>query len=132
MFEVSLTGADELCEKLDTFSNHIKSMHFSIPAEFIDWQRQDLRRRNPHQFVKHTRRTVRVTTLIYERGIGSMPKAYRLRHAMPKGHRPRGRAPRQGHHGPHRWSTRPVLRPELQTKLFDRMKALFDKWTQWP
>lgn len=135
MFEVSLTGADELCEKLDTFSNHIKSMAYTLPDEFKAWETQDMRRAHEHQKVRRYHRGgVRITTTIWERGIGSAPKAYQLKQAMVSYkhlRRPHIRHPRH-HSGPQPWSTRPVLRPALKQMLYDRMMKVFKTYTEWP
>jgi hypothetical protein len=127
MFSVSAEGVDELLKKLDTFGGQIDGLKTSWPQELETWQREDMNRKYPNTAVNDAEPELAATTQIWPTSrlaaednkrrrlsLKTQPKRYRVKTGKP--------AP----------SNRPILRQDLQKKLYARMIELAEKALQWP
>jgi hypothetical protein len=102
-----IDGVDRALDRMRTATRNIERVrHDEMPAEMNEWQIEDMRRARPH------------TT-----GGGIWPQTIVGTRIWPRSRRdlkPGGR----------RRSTRPILRPQLQERLWERMRALLAhiKW----
>jgi hypothetical protein len=123
MFEVKLTGYNELMTKFEMLDAQIRTLYSAIPDEMRHWQTEDVHRKFPSQ-KKHTfRNRLRVVTKFHPHSVYETRKSAearqrrkRRKHSMPV--RPR--------------STRPILRPALIERLHERMVKLVSEAMKWP
>jgi hypothetical protein len=100
-----LDGVDRVLDRVATATRNIEKVrHDEMPAEMNEWQTEDMRRSYPH------------TT-----GGGIWPETIVGTRVWPRSRRQLTGRSR---------STRPILRPQLQAKLWERMRVLLDhiKW----
>lgn len=123
MLEVTIdTAAAE--KTVDTLVQNIEGLREAMPQELIDWQREDMNRKQPNLTVVDE---YSVMTEIWPRGRFSVQRAHPTR-------RPGQRklaAPTVVHKGVVVHSSRPILRPELFDRLVERMSALLKKVVPW-
>jgi hypothetical protein len=124
VLEIEINNAEELSKTLGSMIEQIKLLGSEgLPNELTAWQVEDMRRRYPHT---ETPDDKTATTEIYPRSRLSDDR--RRQRRQPRVRilaKPRG-AGRQSAH-----SNRPILRPELLTKLVERMDALMQTALKW-
>ena len=125
MFEIEISGVDELLKKFDTFSKQIDELHSAVPDELVAWQRDDMHRQYPNVTVETQGNETSATTEIWPRSRQPSKDQHHQRQQGPKQYRPAKR-------GPVVRSNRPILRAELLQKLWDRMVALASEAMKWP
>jgi hypothetical protein len=117
---ISITIDTSAVEKrLADMSEKLNTLTQEIPTEFYNWQAEDMHRKQPRQ--KVWRRGKSVSTIIRPHSYAEMKRS---QHAQARARR------RRHSHLQARWSTRPILRAELLTRLQERMQALLAsvKW----
>jgi hypothetical protein len=132
MFEVKVEGGDDIARKLDAEIAKLASLHQVIPEEMVNWQREDMHRRFPNIEVEGTT----ATTKIWPRS--RLPAEHH--HKGPNKPGPKGlagpklAAPKTHTKGGGRpsHSTRPILRPQLEARLFDRIISVVEETLKWP
>jgi hypothetical protein len=102
--------------RIDGMLGKIRELRHSVGDEFASWQREDVHRQ--HAAVRRTRR-----------GVATVFRPH-SRFEMQRGRRFARRLVRKGRYVP-RWSTRPILRPELEAELVDRMTTLLAEKIRW-
>jgi hypothetical protein len=118
MFAVSVDSADVL-KRLDAMAEGIGSLQEMVPEEFLEWQRDDMKR----SFPTATPQAGGWATVIYPRSRLTRPRAPGQKPGPKPGQR-RIAAPTVVRKGVVVHSARPILRPELFEQLIDRMSAL--------
>jgi hypothetical protein len=127
MFEIKVSGVEQLLNKLNTWGGQIKELQQSVPQELVTWQRDDMRRKYPNMIVATSADETSAATQIWPTSRTADPSRRRKQ--------PRQQGPKQyriGSTGPVVRSNRPILRVELQEKLHDRMLALTSEAMEWP
>ena len=149
MYDFKLDGLDALLKKFDTLKAQLEGLKQSVPNELMAWQREDMHRvLYPNMQANSYGTETQASTVITEHthppgGVpqkrGSAPYVHR-----PKKHRIRRHAAtktrvavRRSHKGgAHRHrrggSGHPILRPELDQKLEERMTKLVSEAFRWP
>jgi hypothetical protein len=128
MFEVKVEGGDDIARKLDAEIAKLASLQQVIPDEMVNWQREDMHRKFPNIEVEGTT----ATTEIWPRSRLSAEHHKGPNKPGPKGRTgPKQAAPAKGGGRPAH-STRPILRPQLQAKLFDRVVRVVEETLKWP
>lgn len=133
MYEIKVDGLDKLTTKFDAYKSQINELHKQVPAELVEWQRVDMRRKYPNTEVNEAPdATTTATTRVWPRSrleaqLGNKRVTQPIVKTGPKqirGLRLRGPA------GTARW--RPILRMELFRKLIERMEKLGSEALRWP
>lgn len=122
MFEIKLDGMDALAAKFEKLEKQIGELHTTWPDELTAWQREDMKRKYPNTQAETANNETKATTYVWPRS--RTPNNSR-RFQAPKQHLPVKR-------GPVVRSNRPILRAELLTRLYDRMKKLASEALKWP
>jgi hypothetical protein len=125
MFNIEIDGLRELNEKLLEYARQLAELHSSIPAELLEWQREDMRRRYPNMTVDSSNQVTSSSTSIWP--TSRLADSHK---AQPKLKSPRQYRPTL--FGPKTRSDRPILRAELQDRLYDRMRDLVSEAVKWP
>jgi hypothetical protein len=117
MLTIELSGIAAVTDKLDIMVEAIEQLkRHDLGNELAHWEVQDLNRRKP--YTKHRRNggstIVRAHSWFETKGRRKVAR----------------RLIRKGRHVP-RWSTRPVLRPQLLDLLADRVSALAEATLNW-
>ena len=115
MFEVKV-NSEKLLKQFDDMQKRVADLDQKLPEVFLDWQREDMNRKFPKV---DERGALSVTTLVYPR---SRTKRVRLKGARNKG-KPLRRVAVSLH--------RPILRPVLVEKLFNRMIEMCKEAIAW-
>jgi hypothetical protein len=123
--DVHIDGLDHLYE---TVTDMLKKIdHFKavdIGAEMSAWQTEDMHRHRP--FTMRSRRAGRATTKIRPHSL------YEMKHSRSAQRRFLRRARKLPYVADYRhWSTRPILRDELEQRLVDRMTTLLNEKITW-
>jgi hypothetical protein len=124
MFTIKVERADVVADVVTGMINQIDRFPVPMTEEFVEWQRQDMRRRYPKIDVLDP---VTVATSIFPRSRRSKPYkpvTSRLRPRRKLVIRSAGRQKAN--------STRPILRPQLFDSLRLRMAKLMEDTLQWP
>jgi hypothetical protein len=127
MYSVSVEGLDELLKKFDTFGEQIEGLQESWPKELEAWQREDMHRKYPNVTVNDAEPELAATTQIWRTSRLAVEDNKRRRLSLktqPKRYRVKTGKPAPSH--------RPILRQDLQKKLYARMVELAGKALQWP
>jgi hypothetical protein len=105
-------------KKLEDMQRDLRHFPQQMADEFATWQRDDMHRKHPsvHRVSRRRFRTI------------IRPHSQK---EMLRRHRALVRAHRRHKAGPPRWSTRPILRPELLQLLQERMHDLIGR-LRWP
>ena len=91
MFEVTLTGVEELLRTFEAAKARVHSLQYTIPREFENWRTEDMHSKYPKPLVTKKRRILRVSQRIYSRGRGSAAKHPRLEASAPRTDTPAAR-----------------------------------------
>jgi hypothetical protein len=130
MFEIKLDGVDALVKKFETLDRQIEELHKKFPEQLFEWQRVDMRRQYPNMQIEETAQTVHATTEVWPHSRLELepgnPRKRVVVATKPKRYAPKGtgqpRAP----------SVRPILREELERKLWERLDATGREAIKWP
>jgi hypothetical protein len=131
MFEITIDGADELLKKFETLAAQITALQQTMPKELVSWQSEDMHRKFPNIESSSSGQETTASTEIWPRSRRSEDRPHTHTAGRSRGptmHQPK----RTGPGGRPPPSTRPILRPELETTLHDRMVALVSEAMKWP
>jgi hypothetical protein len=117
MLEISSSGMDAIAARLKNMREQIAKLRHDVPQEFFNWEAEDVHAKNP--WVKRAgRKGSRVRNRHYYTII--LPHSQRE-----MAHRKKvARRLRRKHIASRRGVTKPILRPELQHVLWDRLTLL--------
>lgn len=129
MIQIDIEGVEGLFQTIDSMVDQVDTFgREEMPQGLTDWQIEDMRRRYPQTDMPNDKTAV---TTIYPRSpLSDMPgyKAgkYKRRTVVITKPNVGGLGGAGG-----RTSTRPILRPELFEKLYDRMTGLIEQSLKW-
>jgi hypothetical protein len=130
MFEVKFDGIDALVKKFETLDRQIEELHKKFPEQLFEWQRVDMRRQYPNMQVEETAQTVQATTEVWPRSRLEQEPGYKRPKPVTVVTRPKRYAPKgMGRPPP---SIRPILREELERKLWERLDMAGREAIKWP
>jgi hypothetical protein len=115
-FEVKVES-EKLLAQFDDMPKRVSELETKLPDVFLDWQREDMNRKFP-KVDEHS--GLSVTTLVY-------PRSRIKRPPRQGGGKKTERKPPRRVIG----ISRPILRPVLVEKLFDRMKEMCREALEW-
>jgi hypothetical protein len=136
MFTVSIdvSGALNACNGMLAKIDHFKRV--DIGAELSDWQTEDLDRHRP--FTMRSRSRGRATTVIRPHSRFEVQRSQyagrqfgRLQKILAKPRKRAYRGAALAYRLYRRWSTRPILRAEMEQKLEERMTRLLEEKIKW-
>lgn len=120
---VEFLGADKVLARVDAIVDKIEELgKLKLAAEMTTWQTEDMHRKYPNVTQEDDKT---VTTEIWPRSRLALAHTYR----NPKAKTQRVYAPPRS--GLQFYSTRPILRSELFSKLCDRMTVLLSNTVSW-
>ncbi|TYL87432.1 hypothetical protein [Bradyrhizobium cytisi] len=124
MFSLEVEGTEVLSAKIAKMQAPLSELPITVPQEMEAWQRDDMHRKYPNTDTSTGSNEVTTSTSIWPRS-RQPSKDQHHKHQGPKQYRPVKR-------GPVVRSNRPILRSELLTRLWERMRALASEAMTWP
>jgi len=119
MISLEVSGFDAIQKRMDSMRetiSHFKSV--DLGNVMSNWQTKDLHRERP--FTMRSRRAGRAATKVRPHSLYEVQRSRKFERYLKRHHRP-----------PRTWSTRPILRGEMLSVLWQEFKAAVDEKIHW-